>query len=140
MTRAEFIDNIEDFYDLKEFCEENGMDDILDDIYSIESVDDLFNCRLREGHWTDWRDARSDLADFEDGYDWYREDGYGNLEPLRDGDFDDIKDEVLECGDREGVWDEEEDEEDEEVEIDPVFGNLPDVDLSEWQSVLQPAV
>ena len=135
MTRNEFIENVTEFYDLRDFCCENDMYNIADELYDSDYLDEIMNDRLRNNYWDDWRSALSDLSDIDARYDWYREDGYGGFEGLTGIDFDDLKQEVLEIGDRDEIWDEEEDEEPDDGEAE----EENEVDLAGWMDVLRAA-
>lgn len=132
MTRNEFIENVTEFYDLRDFCFENDMYGIADELYDSDYLDELLNDRLRNNYWDDWQSALSDLSGIDTGYDWYREDGYGNFDGLDSSDFDDLKQEVLEIGDRDELWDEEDDEDEPDEEES-------EVDLAGWMDVLRAA-
>lgn len=122
MTRNEFLNNVTTWGELIDFCNDEGCD-YCDDIYSEESRDETINDYLVD--WArneSWQDLFSRLDNIETGYDYYKEDDYGDWVGLSDDDFDDYKDDVLRWMDDNGYWDEEdeylEDEEftdDEEV-------------------------
>lgn len=114
MTRQEFVENILDYYDLTQFCEENGLSS-LDDVYDRDQWDEWVEDRLVD--WArnnSWRDLYNILCDCDndDGYDYYQyDDGEGRLCPIE---FDELRSMVLEEADYEEVWDDENDEEDSE--------------------------
>lgn len=121
MTRAEFVENIEDFNDLIMFCYQEDID-ICDNVVDQERYNDTIMERLRnyEGFDT-WQEAYQFLRNLPDDYDYYREDDYGDFEGLTDDDFDSYKQDVMDYMDRNAAWDiippeddEEEDEPDEE--------------------------
>lgn len=120
MTRQQFIDDVTCFYDLKEFCDENGFD-ICEDIYDSDDIDGLIEDDIREtlrnDGWRELRDAMSYL-NFGD-YDWYRRDGGFDYIPLDDDDFEDYKGRALDMGDGDEVWDEEEEDDEPEHTPDP---------------------
>lgn len=117
MTRDEFIDDVVDFYDLRNFCYDYDCDE-LDDVYDSRGLDGYINNSLID--WArevgDWEELREKLDDISTGYDYYKIDGYGDIIGLDDYDFAEYKDAVLDWGDRNGVWDQ--DEEEEEIEED----------------------
>ena len=96
MTRNEFLDTVNDWYELIEFCNDVGCS-YCDDVYSEESMNDDINERLTD--WAQectWQELYSRLDDIPSGYDYYRCNDYGGWESLDDSDFDDYKDDVLE--------------------------------------------
>lgn len=123
MTRNEFLEEVNDYYDLKRFCWDYDCYEC-DDIYDTDQLDDYINEQLVE--WAhdarNWQELYDRLNEIDVGYDYYRIDGYGDITVLDDFDFDGYKDSVLEWGDRNGVWDEDEEEEEE------VDGDYPNVE------------
>lgn len=115
MTRQEFIETINDFYDLREFCDENRLC-TCEDIMSDDLLDEEINYRLENyrDYFSNWREARDFLSDIDTGHYWYDMDFNGI-----DYDFDEYKERALEEGDNDGIWDdEEEEEEDDDEEIE----------------------
>lgn len=113
MTRREFLDNVDDFYGLLEFCNENGCD-ICEDIYDSDTYDECVDDDLAEATREDgWRTIRDWLDDLPTGYDFYRREGFLTYSGV-DNDFEDYKSDVLEWADDNEIWDEEDDEEEEE--------------------------
>ena len=113
MTRQEFIDEINDWWDLIDFCNSEGCD-YLENIYTEESRDDYINEYQLED-WVrnnTWRNLYSLLDDIPSDYEYYRIDEYGDWEGLDDYDFGDYKDDVLRWADDRGIFDEEDEEED----------------------------
>lgn len=110
MTRQEFIEDVNDFWDLKEFCYENNLD-TCDNIYDAESYNDFINeCVIDWARQDNWWELLQRLADLPRNYDWY----YCGDYDWEEADFQDFKDEVLDEMDRYGDWDEEEEEEEDE--------------------------
>ena len=114
MTRQEFLDDVCDFSELRDFCYDNDCG-ICDDIYDDESKDDYINEHLSDmvDDADDWQSLYRTLGDIPTGYDYYRLDDYGDFNGLCDDDFEDYKDEVLEWMDDNEYWDEDEDDEEE---------------------------
>ena len=114
MTRREFLDDVCDFSELRDFCDDNDCR-ICDDIYDDESKDDYINEHLSDmaDDADDWRSLYRTLDDIPTGYDYYRLDDYGDFNGLDDDDFGDYKDDVLEWMDENEYWDEDEDDEEE---------------------------
>lgn len=119
MTRDEFINDIQSWEELINFCDNNDCD-ICDDIYDESGRDDLLNERLQEkaGEVARWQELWEWLDNIPEDSDYYREAGYYDFEPVDNDDFDSYKEEVLEWADDNDIWDEE--EEAEEDEEDPV--------------------
>lgn len=114
MTRQEFLDDVCDFSELRDFCYDNDCG-ICDDVYDDESKDDYIN-----EHFSDmaddadgWQSLYRTLDDIPTGYDYYRLDDYGDFNGLDDDDFEDYKNDVLEWMDDNEYWDEDEDDEEE---------------------------
>ena len=106
MTRQQFIDEVNYFDDLKDFCYDVGCD-LLDRVTTDDGRDDWISdevdyYRRYEG----WRG----LADFlcnlsQDRYDWWEQDDDNDWYGLNEGsDFDRYKSDVLEWCDEEGVF------------------------------------
>ena len=131
MTRQEFIDSVNDFSDLIDFCNDEGCD-YCEDIYYEDSFDDLINDSLsswaRELSWYELRDRLNDLPR---GYTWYEcSDDWRGLD---DDDFRSYKDDVLEWGDDHDIWDvpDEDDEEIDDFEDGGIFEEDEDDDYEE---------
>ncbi len=104
MTRQEFIENVNDWYDLKDFCSDNDCD-ILDDIYDEDGMDSEIEYYIGEyRNDYSWRELRDILYDIPVGYEFYRENGAFDWVGLDDSDFRDYKDNVLEWMDDGGYW------------------------------------
>lgn len=126
MTRAEFIEDINSFYDLIDFCRDYECS-YCDDIYDEDARDEAINEELMD--WArdnDWQQLYILLDNIPTGYEYYHyTDGewYG----LDDGDIDDWKDDVLEWGDDNEIWEDDEEEppeddfqdEDDGLEVEP---------------------
>lgn len=114
MTRQEFIDDVVDFSDLINFCNDYGLSEC-EDIYDDYDRDEMINERIVD--WAreeSWQELRSVLNRLEEGsgYEYYRyNDDYDEWVGLDDDDFEDIKNDVLVYMDDEGLWDEDEEEE-----------------------------
>lgn len=128
MTRQEFIDGICDFYDLKDWCDDNDCD-VCEDIYSEDEFDDYVNNELydRTRRNDGWQDVLTWLENVPTGYCFY--DTYNREGVDESGyEFDECKARALDWGDDEEIWEEEEieeeceeeDEEEEEEELEPI--------------------
>lgn len=105
MTRNEFIDNITEWYELKDFC--NDFDcDVCEDIYDDDDYDDIVEEDIRDAIADyGWRDIRDFLGNLPSGYYYYRRNSAFDYDGLDDDDFEDYKADVLEWGDDYGAWD-----------------------------------
>lgn len=131
MTRQEFLDSVNDFGDLIDFCSDEGCD-YCENIYYEDSFDDLVNdCVSGWARDMGWRDLRDRLDDIPSGYDWY--DTSDEWRGLDDDDFRAYKDDVLEWGDDHDIWDvpDEDDEEIDDFEDDGIFEEDEDDDYEE---------
>lgn len=118
MTRNEFIDNITEWYELKDFC--NDFDcDVCEDIYDDDDYDDCVEEDVRDAVGEcSWREIRDSLCDLPSGYDYYRRNGNLDYDGMDNDDFEDYKEQALEWGDDYGVWEDEE----EDFSIDDLIG------------------
>ena len=98
MTRSEFLDNITEWYELKDFC--NDFDcDVCEDIYDDDDYDDCVEEDIRDAIADyGWRDIRDFLGNLPSGYDYYRRNSTLDYDGLGDDDFEDYKEDVLEWG------------------------------------------
>lgn len=113
MTRNEFIDSVDRWHELVNFCYDEGCY-ICDDIYSEDTRDDFINEELVDlaRDSDSWQDLLRNLQNVPDGYDYYERDDYGDWYGLNDyNDFDRYKNDVLEWMDERDAWDEDDDEE-----------------------------
>lgn len=111
MTRSEFLEDITDFGDLKNFCDSNGID-ICDYVMDGEYFDEIIMERIRErDYFENWQDVYRFLRDLPDGAAYYIEDDCGGFNEAFDDDFEEHKQWVLEYIDERGEWDSEDDEE-----------------------------
>lgn len=114
MTRREFVEDVTTFWELIEFCQNEGIA-VCDDIMDADYADDVLNEKLRE--FDDWKDAVEYLRDIPQGCEYYCVDGYGNYEDA-DGMFDDYKEDVLDVMDDLDRWDEDDEDDEEDDEED----------------------
>lgn len=122
MTRNEFLDNINSWWELIEFCNDEDCD-VCEEIVDEDQKNDGVNADLcDEARRTDWKDIRNWLNDIPVGYEYYRCDGMFDYVPMNNGsDFQEYKDAVLEWMDDGGYWDDEEEEYPEDVIDDEPF-------------------
>lgn len=118
MTRTEFENEVCWFGDLYDFCNDNGLEVYFDDIEQGCSVNDLLNESLedyvRHNDWLSVRDTLNDIEESWEGEDeWYKVYSWDEFCCLGDYDFDQLKAQVRDAADADGIWDEEEPEEEE---------------------------
>ena len=117
MTRDEFIEQVNETYELVRFCYDNSLDDLVDYIYAEDTFNELIDEDI-----SDWRDGWQDLYKFLDELptssetDYYYRDCYGDWYEFTYSDEENLKDDILARCDEEGIFDdaEEDDEEQEE--------------------------
>ena len=120
MTRSEFEDNVNTWWELIDFCREidcDVCDDIYDEDYAYDRINDSAQDWIREDGWEYAADKLSEIPR-ECEYYYYNYDN-GNYEEADDYLFDDFKDRVLNYCDRYDEWDEVE-EEDSVEEEEPI--------------------
>lgn len=108
MTRQQFIDNITEWWELREFCNDENLDDF-DDIYSVDEMHDYIVDWVRD--YDNWHDMYNYLDQQPWGDDgcYYRKD-WDDFTELDDDDFYELKDQVLATMDEYGEWDIDENE------------------------------
>lgn len=117
MTRQQFEEDVNTWYDLMDFCNENDLDDLCD-VYDGETMSELIEEALvEEVRYRGWRDIRDMLDSIDDGYDFYLARGGLEFEGLTDYDFDNYKDDVMESAERNDVFEDDEEEEEEVEEL-----------------------
>lgn len=116
MTRTEFLDRMEDFSDLKEFCDDERID-VMDDVMDDEERDDYIYNEIHDNS-DSWDDLRDWLNGIPTGYDWWERDGWGEWNGLdEDYDFNLWRARVADAAEECGIFDPEEEElEEEELE------------------------
>lgn len=118
MTREEFINGVSTWDELINFCGNYGYGGC-SNLYSDEDKNDYIDDRLIElATESDcWQDLLCDLQNIPTGYDWYILDDWGRLDfaGADDEDFAEAKDDALEWGDDNDVWDDEFEENDTDV-------------------------
>lgn len=131
MTRQEFIDDVTTWWELIDFCNDEGCD-ICEYVYSSDVYDDIINEDLQERvNHESWQSIYDWLEGLPTGYDYY--DTYDDYVGLDDNwDFDRYKEDVLEWADNDGaIWDEEPEEEEEGEELDDEFDEEDEEELEE---------
>lgn len=121
MTRREFIEEVNDFDDLTRFCWNNDCY-ICEYIRNGEQYDDYIWELIRD--WDDgWERLRDWLDDLPSVGRWDYVDTEDDFRLLDDDDFEDYKRRVEEWMTENAFWDEP-DEDEEEIEEDPVRDDL----------------
>ena len=138
MTRQDWIDDITTWYELIDFCNDEGYEDYINDIYSEESRDDYISNDLVDmaRNADSWVSLMETLQDIPTGYDYYRQDDYGEWFGLDDDyDFRDRKEEILDRLDEDEFWDDYDEEEEPIEEYEDPEDSVPvedeDMDVSE---------
>ena len=117
MTRDEFVNDVNTWWELKDFCMEHDCS-VMDDFFDSDYLDEYLDREIED--WSQnmsWTTLRDKLNEIETGYDWYCWDGYGDIAPMDEDDLDYYKDDILSWGDDHDIWDVE----DEELEPDDEF-------------------
>lgn len=113
MTRSEFIDNITEWWQLIDFCNDEDCS-ICEDVYHDDDLDNMIDEDITNAV-TDgmgWREVRDRLESIDNSYDYYVCEGYMVYEGLTDNDFEHYKADVIEWMDNNGLWDAEDEDED----------------------------
>lgn len=132
MTRQEFIDDVQYWSELIDFCYEEGCY-VCEDVYTSDQRDDRIDEDVSEMmRHNSWRTILDTLQTYDDqsGYEYYSLDGYGDWIGLDDDDLASYKDDVLEWMDNNGRWDDENDE-DENDEDEDIPTETEDLSLNE---------
>ena len=132
MTRQEFIDDVQYWSELIDFCYEEGCY-VCEDVYTSDQRDDRIDEDVSEMmRHNSWRAILDTLQTYDNqsGYEYYSLDGYGDWIGLDDDDLASYKDDVLEWMDNKGRWDDENDE-DENDEDENIPTEAEDFSLNE---------
>lgn len=110
MTRNEFLDDVTDFAELKDFCDNEGIY-ICDGVMDGEYFDEIILDRIRErGYFDTWQEVYRFLRDLPDGAAYYIENDYGEINEATDDDFEELKQQVLEYMDERDRWEPEDED------------------------------
>lgn len=118
MTRQQFLEEIDGWGELINFCYEEDCD-LCDDVYDEDGKDSFYNDLLVDmaSDADNWQDLSSRLNYIPEGDGYYILDNFGD--DMRTADYDDfqeIKNQVLEWGDDREIWEEDCNEHPEELE------------------------
>lgn len=109
MTRQEFIDEINDFDDLREFAQGNDLYEPIEDLIDEDGIDEEVNYEIEELTRNEsWRRVRDILDEIPTYAGWFIRTGYLEYEEAGDYEFQTMKQDVLDAADEDEVWDEEE--------------------------------
>ena len=130
MTVEQYREEITDFYDLKDFCDEHGCH-ACDDIYSDEGRDDyIYNdidYYVRNESWRSLADYLGSLS--QSSSDWWMFNDYGDWCDVDDEIFLEYRDEVEDWALDRGILVDEEAEEEEAAAEEPESEPEPEEDL-----------
>lgn len=101
-----------------DFCSDEGCN-ICEDIIDSDQLDEYVEEDIRDTNYS-WRDIRDSLSEIPTGYGYYRMNGSFDYDGMDENDFDSYKEDVLEWGDNNGVWEDEPDDED-DFDTDTMF-------------------
>lgn len=117
MTRQEFIDEVNDWQELIDFCNREGID-YCDDVYDFGSYSSKIEDEIQERlAWDGWEAIRDWLYDLPCGCEYYVNSDNGWFE-ADNSYFEDTKQDVLNFMDDDDRWDEDEEEEQTEEFVD----------------------
>ena len=116
MTREEFLDNVNDWDELLDFCYDNDIY-TCEDIHTDAQKDEYIEDNLVEWARTNtWKELYNILDDIPDEGSWYVINDYGEIWEATDDDFEDYKQRTLEKCDDDELFDEEEPYEEDDIE------------------------
>ena len=131
MTRQEFIDDVNSFQDLIEFCRENNLDtcdDVIDGALLNEYI-------MRDiSRYATWTSVLEYLLRIPTGFEYYRINGYGYPEEA-DSMFEGYKHDVMVAMDNLCEWDEE--EEVTEAIVEPIESMENDIGDDRFLSIVR---
>lgn len=119
MTRMEFIEEVTEWHELIDLCQDYGCD-VCDDVIDDDTLDEYVESDISNNGCA-WRDLRDYLSDIPTGYNYYRCDGVFDYVGLGDEEFEDYKSSVLDWMDADDLWNDEDDEDEEGFDFDSDF-------------------
>lgn len=142
MTREEFFEMCTSFGELVDFCNEEDLDELIEDVYSDGALDDYLNDYYYErmSNGSSWYEIRDEMNDVPTGYDWYIMDyNYGEIIGCGDCEFEDLQNRIVERMDEDELWDEPEPESEEPEYEEPCVPDeeAEEVDIGELISLNQ---
>lgn len=139
MTREEFWEDITQFWELRDFCNNEGIS-VTDDYFDYDDWNDEVQSDFENADFNSWQEARDTLANLnKESCDFFRREGYFYYEPCDEEDFDRLKQDVAEVMDYRGAWDDDDtwddDDEDENADDDEyVYEDPKQPELNEGMS------
>lgn len=141
MRRSEFWEEITRFYELRDFCNDEGIY-VTDDYFDSDDWRGEVQSDFDNYDFDDWEDALNTLRGMaHENCDFYRREGYFDYTPCWDDDLDTLKERVVDIMDDRGAWDPEDDEEDDDYEYERncdddeyVYEDPPQPELNEGMS------
>lgn len=113
MTRTEFLEDVTEFSELREFANEydiwRPVEDLVDDDDIDREVDDAISEMAGREEWRYIKECLDQVPDYAG---WFLRDGYLDFVDATEEDFDRIKQEILEYADDRDVWDAEDEDDD----------------------------
>lgn len=112
MTRQDFRDNMWGWWELYDFCQENGcpyLDGMMDATGRDEDIEYDLGEAIKNESWQEIRDWLSSLDDSSNAEYWLKYDD-GDWRALNDWNFGDYKNDVEEWMDDNCIWDDEEED------------------------------
>lgn len=109
MTRREFLEDVTEFGELRDFANDNEIWEPLEDLADEDDIDREANDAVSEmsGH-EEWHTIKDYLDGIPDYAGWFIREGYLDYVDATQADFDRLKQDVLEAADELWVWDDEE--------------------------------
>lgn len=93
MTITEFRDDITEWWELIDFCNDHEIDD-LEDIVDSDTMDEIIDRDIRNSD-LGWRSIRDYLGDINPNYDFYCHVNMFDFEPLDRSDFEYYKEDII---------------------------------------------
>lgn len=138
MTREEFWEDITQFWELRDFCNNEGIS-VTDDYFDYDDWNDEVQSDFENADFDSWQEARDTLANLnKESCDFFRREGYFYYEPCDEEDFDMLKQEVIEIMDERGAWDDawddDDDDDDDTCDDEYVYKDPQQPELDEGMS------
>ena len=93
MTRNDFLNDVTEWWELLDFCSDEGCN-ICEDIIDSDQLDEYVEEDIRDTNYS-WRDIRDSLSEIPTGYGYYRMNGSFDYDGMDENDFDSYKEDVL---------------------------------------------
>lgn len=89
MTRNDFLNDVTEWWELLDFCSDEGCN-ICEDIIDSDQLDEYVEEDIRDTNYS-WRDIRDSLSEIPTGYGYYRMNGSFDYDGMDENDFDSYK-------------------------------------------------